>query len=124
LLTKIFFSYLISSVLAFIAHYGALLGLVSMVGVSPPMATAIGFVIGAVVSYLYNCRFTFTHSGPHASAFTRFVVVASVGFVINLVIFSSLLVALHVHYIVAQLIATAIVLVWGFSANRYWTFRH
>ena len=55
------------------------------------------------------------------AALPRFAAVATVGAAINTVIVGSLFAA-GLHYLVAQVAATAIVLAWNFLANKYWTF--
>lgn len=109
-------------VVAAVAHYGVLILLVEMGGVSPVIATLWGFVAGAIVSYVLNRRFTFHSDRPHRSAVPRFLAVTAGGFVLNGFAMWLLNEQWGVPYLVAQVIATGIVLFWNFTANRFWTF--
>ena len=109
-------------VVAAVAHYGVLILLVEMGGLSPVIATLWGFIAGAIVSYLLNRRFTFRSDRPHRSAVPRFLAVTAGGFVLNGCAMWLLNEQWGVPYLIAQVIATAVVLFWNFTANRLWTF--
>lgn len=53
---------------------------------------------------------------------TKFLVVAGLGAVANGAIMSLGVNTFDVHYLIIQLLATCIVLVFNFMANKYWTF--
>ncbi len=86
------------------------------------VASLCGFVAGAVTNYFLARRFVFPSSRRHSIASFQFMAVAATGALFNTsvvqVLFDS-----GAHYLVAQMVATAVVLVWNFTANRYWTFR-
>lgn len=106
------------------AHYGVLTLVVELLAIPVPAATTAGFVVGALVNYALNRRFTFRSSVDHGAALPKFFSIAAVGAVLNAGIVSWLLPRWHVHYLVIQLLATGIVLVWNFAGNQLWTFRH
>lgn len=81
-----------------------------------------GFLIGAVVNYLLNYHFTFRSTKRHRSALPRFLLVATVGAGLNGLLMAFTLEALALNYLVCQVVATGLVLVWNFLANRQWTF--
>lgn len=120
--TNVFFNYLFGSLLAFIVHYSTLFLLISVFGSQPLFATSMGFLIGTAVSYIYNKYYTFTGDRSFSATLTRFFIVAIIGFAINFLIFSYLVAKLFLHYVFAQLLATIMVVIWSFGANRYWTF--
>jgi putative flippase GtrA len=53
----------------------------------------------------------------------KFVLVAAAGIGINGLVVDASLRIDGVHYLSAQVIATAVVLVLGYLANRHWTFK-
>jgi putative flippase GtrA len=122
LLLRQFIAFSGVGVVAAVAHYGVLILLVEMGGISPVVATLWGFVAGAIVSYTLNRRFTFRSDRPHRSAVPRFLAVTAGGFVLNGVAMWLLNEQWGIPYLVAQVIATAVVLFWNFTANRFWTF--
>src|SRR5690348_12658693 len=90
------------------AQYIALLVLVQSFGVWATVASDIGLLLGALVSYLLNRRFTFNSTLAHSRAIAKFAIVASVGLLLNTLIFAAAL-NLGLHYLLAQVAATGIV---------------
>jgi len=105
-------------------HYVVLIGLVQLGRVSPLIATAIGAFVGAFVSYILNYRYVFRSKAGHMTSLPKFFAIAGIGLVLNSFFMWIFNTGLHLHYLLAQAIATGLVLVWSFSANRIWTFRH
>jgi putative flippase GtrA len=104
------------------AHFGVLASLVRFADAEAVAASTAGAIVGALINYAMNHRFTFASGRAHRIALPRFLVVASAGVLVNAAVFAAALNFAHVHYLVAQAAATATVLVAGFLANRAWTF--
>lgn len=102
-------------------QYALLILLVRGFGMAPTPASSIGFVLSAVVNYLLNYRFTFQSNRPHGPAAAKFGLLAGAGLLINAAIMH-LMVAAGVHYLLAQVCATGVVLFWNFVGNSIWTF--
>lgn len=109
-------------VIAAIGHYGTLIALSEFAAADPVPASLAGFIIGGVISYLLNYRFTFRSTKQHREALTKFLVVATMGFLLNGLLMWLLTGPVDLHYLVAQLFATGGVLAWTFSCNKLWTF--
>jgi len=103
-------------------HYGVLIALVELWDARPVPATLAGYVAGGVVSYALNRRHTYESDRPHEEAGWRFAVVASVGFVLTSIFMYLLHDVAGLHYLLAQVFTTGVVLVWSFLAHRLWTF--
>lgn len=104
-------------------HYAIMIALVEIGHVTPVLATTIGYGVGIIVSYTLNRRFTFEARGtPVAKSFAKFVVLYGVGALLNGAIVGGLI-AVGVYYLVAQVIATGLVLIWNFLGARYVVFR-
>jgi putative flippase GtrA len=111
-----------AGVAAAIVHYGTLIGLVET-GTAPPVpATLAGYLFGGIVSYALNRRHTYRSDRPHQEAGWRFAVVAGVGFLLTWLLMHLLVDDFEQPYLPAQLLTTALVLVWSFSAHKWWTF--
>lgn len=104
-------------------QYVTLTVLVELFTADPAVASSLGFLLGAITNYYLNYQFTFYSTQPHAVALPKFLAIAGVGFLLNgsMVVLLSRVVPLY--YLVAQLIATGLVTVWNYTANRSWTFR-
>ncbi len=104
------------------AHYAVLITLAELAGVNPVTATVIGFGVGAVVSYTLNRRFTFAVRPAYMRGFVKFLAVVGIGAVLNAAIVA-FFIGLGLHYLIAQVIATGLVLIWNFAAARLVVFR-
>jgi putative flippase GtrA len=122
-ITTQFLLFSAAGVFAAIGHYGTLIALSELADAAPVPASLAGFVVGGIVSYLLNYRFTFRSTKDHREALSKFLVVASMGFALNGFVMWGLTGPAGLHYLPAQLIATGLVLIWTFSCNRIWTFR-
>lgn len=104
-------------------HYLTLIVLVQGAAAPPVPASVAGFVLGALTNYFLNYRYTFNSNHRHREAMTRFFVVALAGLVLNTLVMQLATGWLALHYLIAQVLATGMVLVWNFTGNRMWTFR-
>jgi len=104
------------------AHYATMIGLVQGLGVSPVPASVAGFLVGMAVNYVLNYRYTFRSDKRHREAATKFFVVGCCGLGLNTALMWVGTGPLGIHYVVAQLGATGLVLLWNFGANQFWTF--
>lgn len=103
-------------------HYGILITGVRLLNADPLIASTLGAACGAVVSYCLNYHFTFHSRSTHLRAVTRFALAVLVGTGVNYFILAMLLELSELHYFVAQLFTTAIVLLANFAAARWWIF--
>ncbi|ALA59769.1 GtrA family protein [Nitrospira moscoviensis] len=106
-----------------LAHYVILIFSVRGFGIDPVLASSSGYGVAAVINYYLNSRFTFRYQKSHRAAFLKFLLVALVGFLLNGIIMHICVARLSLHYLMAQVLATVIVLGWNFSANYAWSFR-
>jgi putative flippase GtrA len=109
-------------VIGTLAQYITLTTLVEFTGTNAVYASATGFIIGAFVNYYLNYHYTFHSNKQHRKAISKFFTVAFVGLILNTLIMSLLTQHLYLNYLLAQIIATGLVLMWNFLGNRMWTF--
>ena len=105
-----------------LVHYCVLITLVTFGLTDAVLGSAFGFVSGAFTNYILNYRITFQSRKRHIEALPKFFTVAVAGLVLNTAIMALAFVKLNLHYLIAQAIATGIVLLWNFVGNRIWTF--
>lgn len=105
-------------------HYAILIGLVYFIELNPILASTAGFVVGALVNYMLSYMLIFRSRKRHREAMSKFFVVAIAGLGINSMALSFGIYFAHWNYLVAQLTATVVVLVWNFAINSIWTFSH
>jgi putative flippase GtrA len=103
-------------------QYAILVSLVRT-GLAPAIAAStVGAVAGALVNYYLNSRWTFGSTRAHEQALPRFAAIALAGIGLNAIVMGGMFTFLGVNYLLAQFVATGVVLVTGFIANRAWTF--
>jgi putative flippase GtrA len=90
----------------------------------PPAPSAVmGALCGAVAAYTINRSITFTSStASHQQALPRFMLIAAAGAVLNGALVWAGVQWLDWHYLVAQALATVLVLGLTYRLNRSWTF--
>lgn len=115
----IFFS--LVGVLGTAAHYLVLYLLVEFRGYDPVWASGVGSVAGLLVNYVLNFKLTFRSQQSHTQAFPKFALIALCGMGFNLLLMHWLTPWLFYFY--AQVITTALILLWNFFINFFWTFK-
>ena len=105
-----------------LGHYTILIVLVQFWMVDPVFASSFGFVVGAIINYILNYRFTFNSNKRHREALAKFLVVATIGAGINGIIMYAGVENTRINYLIVQVFATAVVLLWNFMVNKIWTF--
>ncbi len=136
-----FLRYLVSGGLATAVHFSVLILLIEYQLTTPVQATMIGAVCGFLVNYHIQFHWTFKASGPHKLFFSRYLLISALMFALNAQIFwfattpeplallSDLPYPRHIPqpkniaYWYAQIIATGIVFLCNFLANRFFTFK-
>jgi len=103
-------------------HYGAMFAAVELLGVSAPVGSGIGFLVSLGASYGLNRVWTFEKRPPWARGFLAYLLVCAVGLGINMGVVA-LGVANGLHYMLAQVVATPIALLWNFFSSRFIVFR-
>ncbi len=120
---KRFIGFTLVGAVGTIGHYTVLLTLVEILAVEVVTASVGGFIVGALINYTLNRKLVFRSQRAHGEALPRFFAVAGVGLVGNGILMSLLTYRLGIHYVIAQIATTAVLLLWHFGANALWTFR-
>lgn len=121
-LAHAFSSFLAVGVICTAFQYALLILLVQAGGANPTLASSIGFAVSSVLNYALNYRFTYRATSAHATSFPRFAVVAMAGLGLNASIVYAGTEVVEVHYLLAQVAATGLVLFWNFFLNLKWSF--
>jgi putative flippase GtrA len=104
-----------------LVQYVILVALVRGAGFNPTVASTIGYTLSCILNYGLSHSFTFKSNSTHRRAVPRFVFVVACALVLNAAAIYGLT-ALGVHYLLAQVIATGLTLLWNFSASLRWIF--
>lgn len=105
-----------------LSHYSVLVLGVELGG-EPIVFSTLGFIVGALVNYGLSYYYVFRSYNSHPRTLAKFFTVALFGLGFNTLVLSSAVYGLKLHYLVGQVLATGIVVIWNFIGNRWWTFR-
>jgi putative flippase GtrA len=87
------------------------------------VANAIGFTSAATTNYFLNRIWTFHSTNPKVMVeYTEFFVISLIGLGINTLVLWLLVSKFKMNFYVAKLFAIAVVTIWNFLANAYFTF--
>ena len=109
-------------VFATLAHYLTLVLWVEAAHWPAWLGSGVGAAVGAQVAYAGNRWYTFAHRGAIRASWPRFMFTALLGGLLGMAIVA-LGTRLGVWYLLAQAVATGLVMVLTFGVNRAWTFR-
>jgi putative flippase GtrA len=121
LVTK-FGSFAFVGVVATAVQYILLIALVGQLQTSPVLASDIGFVASAVINYLLNYHLTFRSTKAHLDSGPKFMMVATLGLLLNSLVMHIGTQLLGLHHLVTQVIATIGVALWNFTGHHVWSF--
>jgi putative flippase GtrA len=103
-------------------QYLILFALVRGATVDPVVASTIGYALSALANYDLNYRLTFRSRQPYLGGMARYAIVMTTGLLLNGAVMAAGTKLLGLHYLVAQVAATIVVLFWNFFAHRRWTY--
>jgi len=103
-------------------HYGILIALVEAWTIHPVLATTVGFVTAVLLSYVLNRRYTFDAGHAFGPGLLKYYAAVSVGLLLNAGVMAALT-AWGIYYILAQIVASGVALVWNFLSARLVVFR-
>jgi len=88
------------------------------------LAATISFIVAVINNYIFNKFWTFEdRDKDFLRQFGQFLVVSIIGLGLNVLILYVLVEFAGMWYILAKVLATGVVLIWNFFANKYWTFK-
>jgi putative flippase GtrA len=114
--------YLGAGGIATACHYLCTIALVEVFGATPLAASATGFVVGATAKYFLNYFYAFESEERHSVAVVKFLLSLALLFALNALFFYTLNELLGLHYMVAQVLTTALLIPPGYVVSRRWVF--
>lgn len=88
------------------------------------VANAIGFTTAASTNYILNRIWTFHSTDPAIFLqYSKFLIISLVGLGINTLVLWILVSRYKKHFYLSKLFAVAVVMIWNFLANYFFTFR-
>ena len=117
-----FFRFACVGGIATAVQYCILTALVIFSHLDPVWASGIGFTASSLINYLLNYRFTFNSTKSHTKTAPIFIFLSLSGLSINTATMWALTQLENIHFLLAQIVSTGVVLIFNFWGNSKWTF--
>lgn len=103
----------------FVVEFLCLTLMVELLRVPVLIATAIAFLISVAVNYVLCVKWVFTGAQDGGAAVrTAFLITSGMGFGLNELFMWLLNIVLGVHYMIAKVISTLLVMIWNYFTKR------
>ncbi|CAG7626823.1 hypothetical protein PAESOLCIP111_02854 [Paenibacillus solanacearum] len=120
---RLMVKYGVVGALGTVLHFASLYALVEWLNVPPVAASALGFLLVLLVSYVLNKRWTFQSTPSGWGPLLKYCVVSVTGLGLNVALMYVSVELLHWHYLIGQCTVVVAVPLSNFILNYYWTFR-
>ena len=110
----------IVGVICTVIDFGVLTFLKELLGVHYLAANAASFTVSVIANYILSMKYVF-HGKKNTSRvreFLIFVVLSALGLLLNQLIMWGTVDGLHIYYVAAKVIATALVMVYNFVTRK------
>lgn len=121
-LIPVFLRFAVAGAIGTLLQYLVLIVLVQLLNAEPVPASALGYALSALVNYWLNHRYTFRSRKRHRDVFGKFLLVSLSGLGLNTLLMWIGITFMGLHYLLSQILTTALVLIWNFSVNALWSF--
>jgi putative flippase GtrA len=109
--------------LSALSHLSTTIALVELAGFEPALASAIGFGVSVVVSYVLQRWWVFRSDRRHREAVPLFLAVVLVAGTVNVVIVAVGTIVLNLPYVIPQTVALIVIPIVNYALNSLFTFR-
>jgi len=116
------FRFGLTGTVATLAYAGSTIALVRYDLLGPVSATIVGYLVGAIISYLGHLHFSFRVEPDHRTFVWRFVVTAAITFPVTIIVTYLVADLLHWPYQIAIAIVTVLNPAIGYLCFRFWVF--
>jgi putative flippase GtrA len=115
--------FLVIGGLAFLTHLACVLIVVGQFAMPPLAANCLGFIAAFSLSYFGHKNWTFSAgSSDHSTTFSRFAIVAIIGFAVNEGLYAVLLSVFALEYRLSLVITLCVASASTFILSRNWAF--
>lgn len=105
---------------AFLIDYGVMIALTELCGINYLISSGISFVVSVIYNYILSVRWVFEvdENGDKRKEFIIFIVLSVIGLGLNQLLMWVFVSTIHIFYMVAKIIVTAIVMVYNFITRK------
>ena len=105
---------------AFLIDYGVMIALTELCGINYLISSGISFVVSVIYNYILSVRWVFEvdENGDKRKEFVIFIVLSLIGIGLNQLLMWVFVSMIHIFYMVAKIIVTAIVMLYNFITRK------
>lgn len=105
---------------AFLIDYGMMIALTELCGINYLISSGISFVVSVIYNYILSVRWVFEvdENGDKRKEFVVFIILSIIGLGLNQMLMWIFVSAIHIFYMLAKIIVTAIVMVYNFITRK------
>ena len=105
---------------AFLIDYGVMIALTELWGINYLISSGISFVVSVIYNYILSVRWVFEvdENGDKRKEFVIFIVLSLIGLGLNQLLMWVFVSMIHIFYMVAKIIVTAIVMLYNFITRK------
>ena len=105
---------------AFLIDYGVMIALIELCGINYLISSGISFVVSVIYNYILSVRWVFEvdENGDKRKEFVIFIVLSLIGLGLNQLLMWVFVSMIHIFYMVAKIIVTAIVMLYNFITRK------
>lgn len=105
---------------AFLIDYGVMIALTELCGINYLISSGISFVVSVIYNYILSVRWVFEvdENGDKRKGFVIFIVLSLIGLGLNQLLMWVFVSMIHIFYMVAKIIVTAIVMLYNFITRK------
>ena len=105
---------------AFLIDYGVMIALTELCGINYLISSGISFVVSVIYNYILSVRWVFEvdENGDKRKEFVIFIVLSLIGLGLNQLLMRVFVSMIHIFYMVAKIIVTAIVMLYNFITRK------
>ena len=105
--------------LAFLIDYGIYVLLTEVFSVYYILASIISFTLSVIFNYILSIKWVFdVNKKQGIKEFITFIILSVIGLIINSIILYLTVELIHIHKLIAKIIATAVVMVYNFITRK------
>ena len=105
---------------AFLIDYGVMIALTELWGINYLISSGISYVVSVIYNYILSVRWVFEvdENGDKRKEFVIFIVLSLIGLGLNQLLMWVFVSMIHIFYMVAKIIVTAIVMLYNFITRK------
>lgn len=105
---------------AFLIDYGVMIALTELCGINYLISSGISFVVSVIYNYILSVRWVFEvdENGDKRKEFVIFIVLSLISLGLNQLLMWVFVSMIHIFYMVAKIIVTAIVMLYNFITRK------